>query len=229
MATRQVRIFTPPTVPFDGNTWAETALGRIIRPLVENSHHLDWFWFSRYVALQHDSADCDISKIPSSYFSNGLHCSLRFRCQLPDEEVAEFETKGGEIIRNEACEFSHWMDYGFPGEFGGSRFLGGVQSSDRSVERAKLMAQYVMSVSKLVLHGLVGPDSHGRYGVEHNTDAQNPLHSSFESMHHLFCNITNVPLEVDIFASSKTVFVRSAWSQLPPAGFQPIGKQSINF
>jgi hypothetical protein len=50
----------------------------------------------------------------------------------------------------------------------------------------------------LVIDALVGPDPQGRYEIEVNDNQQNPLRSSFESVHHLFCNITDVPLRVII-------------------------------
>lgn len=48
-----------------------------------------------------------------------------------------------------------------------------------------------------MLDALVGPDTAGRYRLEQNGDlVQNPRAYTFQSVHHLFCNMTEVPLDV---------------------------------
>jgi hypothetical protein len=49
---------------------------------------------------------------------------------------------------------------------------------------------------------LIGPDPNdGQYRIEQNSYfEQNPNGSSFESVHHVFCNITNVPTSI-LFAA----------------------------
>jgi hypothetical protein len=52
----------------------------------------------------------------------------------------------------------------------------------------------------LVIDALVGPNSQGRYRLESNDDLlQNPRGSTFQSLLHMFCNITSVPTDVYVF------------------------------
>ncbi len=200
MAIRQTRIFVPNAVPYDSENWVETLMGRVIRPLVESNSRLEWFWFSRYhLPRGVDDGDCDISGIPADFEKDGHLRSLRFRYQIPDKNQRAFEEEGKRMIVAERCVISDWRDHDLLKDLGGDRFVGQVQDVDRRAERANLVVSYLHSVSKLVLHALVGPDQDGRFRMENNNDSQNPLGSSFESMHHLFCNITAVPLRVRIF------------------------------
>jgi hypothetical protein len=59
------------------------------------------------------------------------------------------------------------------------------------------MAEFLCATSQLLIDTLNGPDAVGRYKQEVNDETtQNPNQNTFESIHHLFCNITNVPTDV---------------------------------
>jgi hypothetical protein len=51
-----------------------------------------------------------------------------------------------------------------------------------------------------MIDALAGPNEAGRFRMETNDDrGQNPRDSTFQSLLHLFCNITNVPTDVYVF------------------------------
>ena len=196
---RQTRIFAPLAVPFDPPLWAESVIGHIIGPLVREELSPNWFWFSRYDCTpEMDSGDCDISKIPADFMlpSNRHFRSVRFRYSVPEEARQAFEDRCLSCIRNVGCAISHFLPYDFLGDLGGARHLGGERTEPRQQRRAQLVAEVYQAISRIVIDALVGPDPQGRYRVEQNDNPENPLGSSFESLHHLFCNITDVPLRV---------------------------------
>ena len=205
MATRQTRIFVPPIPLFNHNFWVETLVGCIVAPLIKNFPALEWFWFSRYVSNQTDSGDCDINAIPS-YFGtdrnflstvpDGRFRSLRFRYSVNEKELGTFENQAGELIKKYGCAISDFRDYDYVKELGGERFLAGEPAAPRQKERADLIVLNFHALSKLYIHTLSGPDQDGRYRTELSDSDQNPRQSIFESVHHFFCNITDVPTRV---------------------------------
>lgn len=196
---RQTRIFVPLIMPFDTTLWAETAIGGIISPILREELDLEWFWFSRYnCPAEVDSGDCDINQIPPEFMlpQNHHFRSVRFRYSIAEGTRQAFEDQCQFRIRGMGCCVSDFRDYDFLGDLGGARHIGGKRTEPRREHRAQLVAELYQSISRLVIDALVGPDPQGRYGVEQNDNPQNPLGSSFESLHHLFCNITDVPLRV---------------------------------
>jgi len=197
---RQTRIFVPLTEPFNTAQWAETVIGGIIAPVVsEKEQGLEWFWFSRYdCTARIDSADCDINKIPREFMdsqSNNFK-SVRFRYSIEDKYFKEFEEHLKNKVLEAGCSVSDFRDYDFLGDLGSNRHIGGERIDERKQQRAYLVAKLYDAISRIVIHALTGPDDKGIYRIEHNDDKQNPLGSSFETLHHLFCNITAVPTRV---------------------------------
>ena len=205
IVTKQVCIFAPWKSPYDGDTWAETIFGRIIKPLVNAHSELRWFWFLRYgEAKTSGSPDFDTNRIADEFFENSIGRMVRFRFSIQEAHFSAFKSDGSCLIHHEGCCFSHWPAYGGLGELGGARFCGENGLSNPCSERAELNAEMLCSLSKLVLHSLVGPDAHGRYQMEKNVHKENPNGSTFESLHHCFCNMTGVPLDVIVFRNKQT-------------------------
>ena len=205
MAARQTRIFVPPSPLFNHNFWAETLIGSVLSPLVKNFSSLKWFWFARYVSNHTDSGDCDIKAIPTVFSTDGnfnsigpggRYRSLRFRYSVKEIEVEEFENQAKELIQKYQCAISDFRDYDYVKELGGERFLAGEPGAQRQIERAELVLQNFNALSKLYIHTLTGPDQAGIYRTELSDSDQNPRHSIFESVHHFFCNISEVPTRV---------------------------------
>jgi len=201
MAVRQARIFVPNTDTTD--FWAETLLGRVIKDLVNRYRKdLKWFWFSRYeVPEGMDDGDCDISLLPAKHRfqipnqPKRYLRSVRFRFAIDNEAQVKFE---GDLQSKVNAD-----DYCIPGGvrvwdlidgLGNDRFVGNEHRNPvRKERRAQLVVDYLRSTSVLVLDSLVGPSEKDQYHLEQNDHSLNPHGSTFESPHHLFCNITAVP------------------------------------
>jgi hypothetical protein len=194
LCVRQTRIFVPPRHPFDGCEWAETLLGSVVTPLVRD-HPPEWFWFSRYVQPpEGDVGDCVISEIPDAFAFEDQHSrSLRLRYALRSTDREAFETRGRSLIEAAGARISDFRDYPWVADLGGDRFLGAEGRTDeRRQKRADAVVAYLTAVSRLTLEYVLGPDQNMRYRLEVGDSNHNPHGSSFESLHHLFCNITNV-------------------------------------
>lgn len=202
MTNRQTRIFVRHNEPL--NDWAETLLGQVVRPVLEEyASCVRWFWFSRYVSPINDSADCDIKLIPTEFkqpiegTTQPCHRSIRFRYDVTEADQERFEDGLRNLINHFGYAISDVREYDQVADTGSSRFLGVEnRQSGRDAIRAQLVTQLYEDISRLVLDGLVGPDARGRYRIETNDHTENPNGSTFESIHHMFFNITMVPLSV---------------------------------
>ena len=206
MCVQQTRVFVPSTEPDDD--WAETVIGRLFRPLVaEFDEHLDWFWFSRYGSPAEESDDCDIELISAEYKhplkpgDPAFHRSIRFRYAIADEWQALFEQRAQQLITAYGYCISDFRPYDFVADTGSNRFLGNKKRQPgHRQQRALLVTQFYMATSRLVIDALIGPDKNNRYQCETNDDlVQNPAGSSFQSLLHVFCNITSAPTDVYVF------------------------------
>lgn len=196
---RQTRIFVPPAKPFDQDTWAETLFGQVILPVVRGSQGLNWYWFSRYICpARQDAGDCNISKIPSDYVFPGTdnYRSVRFRYSIRDSECTDFENQCRSTLEKHNCRISDFLDYDAVADLGSDRHIGTDRAASRRSHRSDLVANLYWAMSQLALDALTGPDLDGRYRFEHNDSKEIPLGSSFEIPHHIFCNITDVPLRI---------------------------------
>ena len=223
MIVRQTRIFVPNTSPFDGDIWTESVLGNVIAPLAREHPSLQWFWFSRYVQPRADSGDCDISEIPETFAVDELFRSVRFRFAIPEQERGRFEDRARELIDASGARISDFRRYDWVADLGGDRLVGQDRSDSRRESRAELVANCLSTICRLTLDCLRGPDHDGRYRFEENDSDQNPHGSTFESLHHLFCNITNVPTSVLVIAD----LVGTHWS--PPAAGGPVHEVPVRF
>ncbi|MFC1708311.1 hypothetical protein ACFL59_16080 [Planctomycetota bacterium] len=239
MQPRQTRVFVPSTEPQRG--WTETLLGKVIRPLVaQHSTSLRWFWFSRYISTLGSGADvgdCDIQSIaavfkqPVQSGGRPLHRSIRFRYAPSAGSSAAFEADLKAEVNRHGYAVSDCRDYDFLGDLGGDRFVGNEhRTGTEPAKRAELIAKTFMALSEVVLHALVGADTSGRFGIEGNDNKENPEGSSFESLHHMFCNITSPPLSALVYQHPQAAHLSlgTYWSP-PPPGVQRITKLPLRF
>jgi hypothetical protein len=200
-AARQTRIFVPLDEP--EADWAETVVGRVLAPLcAEFGNRLDWFWFSRYGASEHD--DCDLARIPPRFRreaqadAEAKHRSVRFRYAVAANHKSAFEQRARRLIERHGYAISDFRPYDVVADTGKDRFLGNENRlPGRAERRARLVVGFYMATCRLFIDALVGPDEQGRFRLESNDDAaDNPRGSTFQSLLHLFCNITSVPTDV---------------------------------
>jgi hypothetical protein len=221
MSIRQARIFVNHSETLD---WAETLIGRVVRALVaEFTDQVRWFWFSRYICLigaqGEDRGDCDFDAIPNDFkqpFNGGNqpgHRSLRFRYEIEDGQQTAFETRLQQLVNQNSYVISDFLDYDQVGDTGGHRFLGVEnRQAGRDLQRARLVTHLYQVISQLVIDALVGPDQANRYRIERNDLVeQNPNNSTFESLHHMFCNITQVPVSILLNAEGQAQLLGTFW------------------
>jgi hypothetical protein len=193
----QTRIFLPRISPFNGPLEIETAVGLIIRPLVER-YQIQYFWFSRYGEMAEGSAgDTDFSRVPTS-FARGEHwVSVRFRMWVTNESRQQLESDLFQLVSNAGCFISDVRDYPDLDDLASARFCGEALTPERRSARRDFMRDFLTASARLFIHMLQGPDELGQFRFETNTrDGNNPDGNTLQSVHHLFCNMTNVPLRV---------------------------------
>jgi hypothetical protein len=197
---RQVRMFARPAGLYEHDRWAETIIGRIIAPAVQQFEgSLDWYWFTRYLAGADEAAeDCDLAAIPANFMhpEAGYYRSIRFRYSVSDEARGDFEERCRALIGEADCAISGFLDYPILDDLGGERHVEEPRTPERRKRRARLVAEHYCSVAKLILDSLKGPDEDGRYHLPHHEHFSGE--SPFQAFHHIFCNATDVPLYVRV-------------------------------
>lgn len=206
MGIRQTRIFVANDEAEEH--WAETLMGRVVRPLIQcHAESFEWFWFSRYGKLCGETEDCAADQIPATHQQPGpdghdrTHRSLRLRYAVADDHQDDIEAHARALIAEYGYCITDFRPYFWVADTGSPRFLGVEHRlPDRAEQRAHLVTRFYMATAQLVLDALVGPDEQGRFRLESNDDLlQNPRGSSFQSLHHLYCNITATPTDVCVF------------------------------
>lgn len=199
---KQTRIFVPDNSMFNQEDWAENLLGLIIKPITIKFKNLNWFWFSRYWGgLGNENEDCNTSEITDQWkrSTTQYFYSLRFRYSINNEECFSFEQELQKLISKFGCKITDFRNYDKISDLGSDRHLGGERTPERKSTRADIITDIYHSVSKLTLDTLEGPNQDGRFKIEMNDSNELPEpKSSFYIPHHLFCNITNMPLHANV-------------------------------
>ncbi len=219
MNPRQTRIFVPNASPYDGNDWYEQVLGEIVRPLLQKyEQELNWLWFTRYVLELGggDDKDCDISKLTSDYLVNNVHRSVRLRVSIHDNYQNIVETNGQSLIQKAKCFISDWRPYDIINDLGGHRFIEDQSNKVIRERRAEKVVLFLYYNSRLILDCLKQPVQGAKWQFEYNTNGENPHHSMFESVHHLFCNMTAVPLATRVYQDNSQLRFATNWMQTSP-------------
>ena len=99
-------------------------------------------------------------------------------------------------------------------DLGQSRFIDQSLGSDAIARRAELVLDYLSSITRLYLEGLVEVGD-GRWTYRTTTDRENPNGSDFESLHHLLCNISRVPTMIQSYEFTNKNKERSAGINSP--------------
>jgi len=225
---RQVRVFAPNRAPYAPDSWGETILGQVIKPAVADNPNLAWFWFSRYYCTANqDGGDCDISQVPKDYIvPGGAYRSVKFRYAVTEDALEEFERACAAFIEKSGCFASDFRDYNYLADLGAPRFLGGEQTPQRRQARADLVAAQFHATCRLVLDTLVEPAADGKFAVEKDlVSKENPAgNSPLESIHHIFCNSTAVPLV--ILSSNPNTDIGTHWA---PPQRRPVTAYPVKF
>jgi hypothetical protein len=202
---RQTRIFAPHRGRYEHERWAETMIGQIVAPVVDQFHEsLAWYWFTRYKEGRDGSAgDCDLARIPLDFMDqeNDSYRSIRFRYAVAAEQCDALEERCRQLINEQGCAISDFRDYEILADLASDRHLEEPRTQERCERRARLVVEQYWAVSKLILDALQGPDEDGRYHLPHHSLSAAELvrgETPFRTFHHIFCNSTDFPLYVEL-------------------------------
>ena len=179
----------PELAPFDQETLRFSSFaGRFVRPVTALGLH-DKFWFSNYGSFAR------FRILTDKYAELEPHL-IQLRDQL------------GLIDTGEEKELT------LVGDLGHERFLPAAQIAFNPEQRAARIVNFLHATCLLYLECLVETPQ-GYWRIEENPHPENPLKNTFQSIHHLFCNITQVPLELQLS-------IRTNWMSQPVIGNIPI-------
>lgn len=99
-------------------------------------------------------------------------------------------------------------------DLGCDRFLSTKLEDRKAEDRALLVLRLLHSVSDLICDAIRKGDD-GYWRIEPSDSQENPEGSIFQSLHHLFCNMTQVPLLAYLS-------IQTDWMDRPSGGKVPI-------
>ncbi len=168
----------PNAVPFDAANWFETFVGRIVAPLVSTGK-IQRYWFTRYETSGKKSALFRFYTLDVKGIERKAK-KLARRVQV---------TGGTANVTYDAGEIS-----------GHPRFLGINQRQTDGKARKELIWNFLHASAVLYLDCLSHKDGEGRWSLEANPDILNcSTGDTFESFHHMFCNITGFAPQIYYF------------------------------
>lgn len=198
--SQALHIFVPTEQPMEN--WVEQILGTVVRPLNEEfGSSIRWMWVTRYIQdyvrlpgqiksyFGHDP-------IPDHYLIQGPnpYRYIVFRLSVEEEKRQELHQMALDLTEAAGLYVVPWADYDVVGDLGMDRFIHEGADGEKRDLRAKLVANFVDATVRLMLHSLI--EEKGQWKLEPNTHEQNPDGSFFQSVHHLFCNATDVPTNI---------------------------------
>lgn len=163
---RSLHLKLPAIPPYAGVYDLESFVGEQVKPIVDR---LQLFWFSRY----------GISG----------NREIKFRFSVEDYD--------GVKDKIEAIEkaFEHGADgcgnYDYVADLGNDRFIAPDRKVSHQADRSLLVYQFLTAGARMFVDCLV-QDGPGWKHEEETTSFYNRI-TPLETIHHLFCNMTNVP------------------------------------
>lgn len=182
-------LYYPSRHPFDrGDSAFFAFVGEFVLPIVEHRLH-EHFWFTHY-------GNCARFRVLTDRYAI-LQEVIRKQCA-----ATGLEDRGDE------------KDLTLVGDLGHDRFLAANRKDKQPESRAMLVLRFLHAIAELVCDNVLkGPD--GYWVLEKSENSENPNGSNFESLHHLFCNSTQLRLFVHLA-------LRTDWMPQSSGGTIPI-------
>ena len=207
---------------FDGNEyWAETCFAIfMLNVYFPNKDDFKWFWFTRYqMPLEKDAfikkyiksdkkfyrkiekSKKDYEKDLLKQMDGDEYRCIYIRMSVDKNKKDELKKSIEDCAEKHGYKAVNFEPYNLVGDLGSDRFSPPRFNDKRldknlKVVRANEIVQYMFSVCKMFFWSLK-KDSNGCYVPEKNNEPCNSTSkSTLESYHHMFCNITDVPLYV---------------------------------
>jgi hypothetical protein len=207
-----LHIYVPLEQPY-GDNWVEQVLGEVVRPVYEQfKGEIEWMWITRYSgSYDHNTPPPYGDALPDRYRSNGYYRFVLFRANVSSTTNAAFQRQVIEHAEQAVCFVEPgWVDYDIVKDLGSDRFIRADADQEERATRADLIAQFINATVKVMLD-MLAVDESGRWMWEPSVHEQNPNGSVFESVHHLFCNATNVPTTVLLGLHNHQLQVETFW------------------
>lgn len=207
MRDRQASIYVPPglvATPSGANpNWGATVLGEL-KPTLAGTG-FDWIWATKYGLPW--SADPTGDLVPGTFRVNtpngdyGCFVKFRYRTAAPPS----FESAVQKLCAGRGWH-AVFRDYDLVGDLGTDRFLSheqqpGSSTSARRAQRATVLVDFLTRTLFLALDALVS-DGAGGWRLEVSGHPENPTGSTFQSMVHLVCNLTDARTLVGVQTST---------------------------
>lgn len=174
-----------PGKPFDKHNWFESWIGNFVQPLITDCN-IKKFWFSRY-------------GLPKKG-------EIRFRFEEP-EDMEKFNHRYDMLKHYIKRDMKDEENYSIVNDLGNLRFLG--MGNSYAKQRADLVLNYLQALCQLYMDCLVH-EGKGYFNLEKNIwQAENPDGSVFESIHHLFHNITSYEMPIVKFRCDDKEYIES--------------------
>lgn len=192
-----LHIFVPSAQPMEN--WVEQILGTVVRPLNEEFNaSIGWMWVTRYIQGS-DHLPITIKEhflaqpIPNHFLLSEPYSYryIVFRLSVEGDKRQALHQMALQLTEAAGLYAVPWVDYDIVGDLGNDRFVHEGATEEERTLRAKLVANFIDATVRLMLNSLI--EENGQWKLESNTHELNPDKSFFQSIHHLFCNLTNVP------------------------------------
>lgn len=181
---REALIFVQP----QGAHWATTVLGELAAAIRGAS--FDWCWATKYGhPWGQDAAHHNVPesfKVVENETELGVFVKLRYRSDDP----TAFESQVQQVAKQQGWHVA-LGNYDLVADLGTDRFLAQEQggSQARRLQRAERLAGFLHEALLLALDALVRDGNGWRF--ERSTHQQNPTGTTFQSIVHLVCNLTD--------------------------------------
>ncbi len=190
MPDREVSIYPP----VGSVNWGSTVLGEFKSLLSRSS--LVWCWATKYTPEWHE--DPTHHGTPEKFaveFHDGKMRGCFVKIRYRSTDVAAFETDVQTTVDRLGWH-AHFADFDVVQDLGSDRFVPEEQLSlpteeeqGRREQRADLLVSFLYHGLMLALDALVFENNEWRF--ENNTHAANPTGTTFQSVVHLICNLTD--------------------------------------
>lgn len=189
MTHKSLHLQLPSCKPFDQDNWFESFVGEFVLPLLA-TELIDRYWFSRYQDQ-----------------TLGKHVKFRFFTK----DYPALEPKISILMSKWTLkDLGDEVEYTPVGDLGSPRFFGDNQRQTDKEQRASLVFDFFYATCRLFVDFLSNSDANGYWYLEKEEKSGQNFHTAFESLHHLFCNITDCPalvVEVTHPQKAQSVFL----------------------
>jgi hypothetical protein len=207
---KALHIFSPDTQVNNLN-WVEQILGDVVLPLLTQfGQKIEWIWLTRYMDNYNQDNPPVGYKLTDEYKGHGFYRYVVFRCSVDKSIEPELHLLAQNLAKEKGYFAPEWLIYNVVDDLGNDRFAPTDASSQFRQDRAHLVVRLIDSTVRLMLHSLIR-DEKGMRRLEKNVSPQNPNGSIFESLHHLFCNASGVPINVLVSKRSNEISFQTYW------------------